>query len=92
MGRSPLASRHNLQLIRLGRKLLLVSVTPDRAETLAEVTDPEEVDHLSALCRQSQPGSISTTFRQVLNQLGSQPTENATASENTSRRAASRMN
>ncbi len=73
LGRSPLASRHHLQLIRLGRRLLLVSVTAEGAETLAEITDPDEVNHLSGLCRQSQPNSISGSFRQILHQLGSQP-------------------
>ena len=70
LGRAPLASRHNLQLIRIGQRLLLVSVTPDNAETLTEITDATEVNHLSGLCRQHQPGSISSTFRQVLQQLG----------------------
>lgn len=71
VGRCPLAARHQLQLIRLGRRLLLVSVTPDRAETLAELTDPDEVNHLIGLCRQQQAGSITDSFRQVLHQLGS---------------------
>lgn len=71
MGRAPLASRHHLQLIRLGRRMLLVSVTPDGATTLADVTDPAEVDHLAALCRQHEPESISASFRSVLHQLGS---------------------
>jgi flagellar biogenesis protein FliO len=70
VGRSPLAHRHQLQLIRLGRRLLLVSVTPERAETLTEITDPDEVNHLISLCRQQQAGSISDSFRQVLHQLG----------------------
>jgi flagellar biogenesis protein FliO len=70
LGRAPLASRHHLQLIRLGRRVLLVSVSPDSATTLAEVSDPKEVDHLAALCRQSQPESISASFRNVLQQLG----------------------
>ena len=74
VGRSPLAARHQLQLIRLGRRLLLVSVTPDHAETLTELTDPDEVNHLVGLCRQQQAGSITDSFRQVLHQLGS-PTE-----------------
>jgi flagellar biogenesis protein FliO len=66
LGRAPLAARHHLQLIRLGRRLLLVSVTPDHAETLAEITDPDEMNHLTSLCRQQQPGSITESFRQVL--------------------------
>lgn len=72
LGRSPLANRHHLQLIRLGRRLLLVSVSPDSAETLTEITDPDEVNHLASLCQQDQPGSITGSFRQVLNQLGAQ--------------------
>ena len=70
LGRSPLAARHNLQLIRLGRRLLLVSVTPDAAETLTEVTDVDEVNHLISLCRQNQPGSVMAGFREALHQLG----------------------
>lgn len=72
LGRSPLAARHNLQLIRLGRRLLLVSVTPDAAETLAEVTDVDEVNNLTSLCRQNQPGSATSGFRDALHQLGSE--------------------
>ncbi len=72
LGRAPLGNRHNLQLIRLGRRLLLVSVTPDNAQTLTEITDPDEVNHLASLCQQQQPGSITGSFRQVLQQLGSQ--------------------
>ena len=70
IGRCPLAHRHQLQLIRLGRRLLLVSVTPEHAETLTEITDPDEANHLISLCRQQQAGSISDSFRQVLHQLG----------------------
>ncbi len=73
LGRSPIASRHNLQLIRLGQRLLLVSVSSDGAETLAEITDTDEVNQLVGLCRENQPGSIAGTFRQVLHQLGTPP-------------------
>lgn len=69
LGRAPLTSRHHLQLMRLGHRLLLVSVTPDHAEALTEITDPDEVNHLTSLCRQQQPGSITDSFRQVLHQL-----------------------
>ncbi len=72
LGRSPLANRHHLQLIRLGQRLLLVSVTSDNAQTLTEVTDVDEVNQLVGQCREHQPGSISSTFRQVLHQLGTQ--------------------
>ncbi len=75
LGRSPLLGRQQMQLIRIGNKLILLSVTSTGADTLTEITDPEEVDRLAGLCRQAQAGSISETFRQVLAQA---TTESAT--------------
>jgi len=69
LGRAPLAGRQQVHLVRCGKKLLLVSVTTDGAETLTEVTDPPEVDRLLGLCEQAKPGSATATFRQVLGQL-----------------------
>ncbi len=65
LGRAPLASRQQVHLLRLGNKLLLVSVTQAGVETLSEVTDPEEVDRLAGICRQTQSGSSTEAFRQV---------------------------
>jgi flagellar biogenesis protein FliO len=66
LGRAPLAGRQQMQLIRVGKKLILLTVTPGEARTLTEITDPAEVDRLAGLCQQRQPGSITTTFRHVL--------------------------
>jgi flagellar biogenesis protein FliO len=75
LGRKVISQRQQLQLLRCGRKLLLVSVTADAAETLTEITDPEEVDRLAGLCRQAQPGSATATFRQVMRQFSNERTE-----------------
>ncbi len=64
LGRAPLAGRQQAHLLRCGNKLLLVSVTPTGAETLAEVTDPDEVERLTALCRRP-PAKAAETLRQV---------------------------
>lgn len=72
LGRKILSQRHKLELVRCGKKLLLVSLTPDGAETLTEITDPVEVDRLAGLCRQSQPGSATVTFRQMFQQFSSE--------------------
>ncbi len=74
LGRAPLASRQQAYLIRLGRKLVLLSVTPAGVEPLSEVTEAEEVDRLAGLCRQGQPNSSTATFRQVFQQLAGKPT------------------
>ena len=74
LGWAPLVGRQQMQLVRLGNKLLLISVTPgSSAEPLAEVTDPAEVERLSAICRRTKPESSSQSFRDVVSELERQP-------------------
>lgn len=70
LGCTPLAGRQNAHLVRLGNKLLLVSVFPSGAETLTEITDPIEVDRIAGICKSQQPQSSSASFRSLLDQLG----------------------
>jgi len=74
LGRSPLATRNMMQLVRVGNKLLLVSLSSQGATTLTEITDPAEVEQLAARCERSRPSSISATFRNVLHQFGEERT------------------
>lgn len=74
LGRAALAGRAQVHLVRLGNKLLLVSMSTSGVETLAEITDTDEVTRLVGLCRQAQPGSTTAAFRQVLQQLAGQRT------------------
>lgn len=73
LGRVPLAARHFAQLLRVGNKLVLVSLTPSGATTLTEITDPAEVDRLAGLCQQSDPHSTTKAFEQVFRQLSREP-------------------
>jgi flagellar biogenesis protein FliO len=73
LGRAPLTARQQMQLIRVGNKLLLVSLSPTGVEPLTEITDPTEVEHLLALCRRGQKGSSTEAFRQTLAQLAAEP-------------------
>jgi flagellar biogenesis protein FliO len=70
LGRTPLAGRQNLHLVRVGTKLILLSVTSTETRTLTEITDAAEVDRLAGLCQRNRPGSITATFRQVLSEAG----------------------
>jgi len=83
LGRAPLGTRQNMHLVRLGNKLLLLCVSANGTEALTEITDREEVDRIAGLCQQNQPGSISTTFRQVLSQFSN---ESAVAENSSSNR------
>jgi flagellar biogenesis protein FliO len=71
LGRMPLPGRQQLQLLRFGNKLLLVSLAPGVAETLAEISDPTEIDRLTGLCQQSRSGSATAVFRNMLQQISS---------------------
>jgi flagellar biogenesis protein FliO len=69
LGHKQLSARQCAQLIRIGNKLVLLSVTPEGAKPLAEVTDPVEVDRLLGLCMQSTDTSATREFQDVMNQL-----------------------
>ena len=73
LGRAPLGPRQQMQLVRLGNKLVLLHVSSNGAEALAEVTDALEVERLSALCRRTLPGSASASFNELLTQIGGEP-------------------
>lgn len=66
LGRSPLAPRQHVVLVRFGNKLVLVSQAPGELRTLSEITDPHEVDRIAGLCESSRPDSISGSFRSLL--------------------------
>jgi flagellar biogenesis protein FliO len=72
LGRAPLNGRQEMQLVRVGNKLLLLSVTANSAETLTEITDPDEIDRLSSICEHKHAGSIAASFREILSQLNNQ--------------------
>ncbi len=50
VGHVPYGAKQQLQLVRLGSKLLLLISGPDGTQPIGEITDPDEVDHLVSLC------------------------------------------
>ena len=72
LGHAPLSGRQHMHLLRIGTKLLLVSATQTGAQTLTEITDPDEVQHMMALCERRRPESATATFREVMTQLSAQ--------------------
>jgi flagellar biogenesis protein FliO len=69
MGRTPMAPRQQMYVVRFGSKLLLISHQPGQTQTLGEITDIDEVQRLAGLCEANHPGSISNSFRDVLKQV-----------------------
>ncbi|UUO07674.1 flagellar biosynthetic protein FliO [Blastopirellula sp. J2-11] len=73
LGRTQLQGRQQLQLVRVGNRLLLLSVTPHGAETLTEISDPLEVESLLVHLRQKGGGNMSASFQDVLQKMGGEP-------------------
>lgn len=86
LGRAPLLGRHQVHLLRCGKRLVLVSVTPSGIDTITEIEDQEEVDRLSGLCRQALPDSASAVFRQVFQQFAHDRTSGGWGRRNASGR------
>ncbi|MGY8771174.1 MAG: FliO/MopB family protein [Pirellulales bacterium] len=75
LGKAQLSGKQQLQLVRVGNRLILLSITPHGAETLTEINDPKEVESLMVQCKQESTGSASVNFNQLLHDMGSQPTK-----------------
>jgi flagellar biogenesis protein FliO len=70
IARVPLAAKQQAQLLHVGNKILLVSISPGGSETLAEIDDQAEVQRIVALCQQSDAGSAKKTFDDVFRSFG----------------------
>jgi flagellar biogenesis protein FliO len=89
-GKAPLIKGQELQLVRVGAKLLLLCVTPTGCETLTEITNHDEVDRLATICRSSGPSSMTAAFNQVLTGIGREPAAGFAGSARTSNTARGR--
>lgn len=63
LGTTPLNSRQSLQLVRLGSKLLLLIHGPEGTQSLGEISNPHEVEHLAQICSQRRGRKGPTAFR-----------------------------
>ena len=69
LGRTPLAGRQQMHLIRLGSKLVLVAVSPQGVDTISEITNPAEADRLAGYCETTRSASATASFRGLLDRL-----------------------
>lgn len=75
LGVTAITPKQQMQLVRLGNKILLLSLTQQGVQPIGEITDSDEVARICAICQTNRPNSMSNTFRQVLNQMGSEKTD-----------------
>ena len=67
LGRRMVDQRTSVVMARCGSRILVLSLSPHGLQTLAEITDPVEVDCLAGLCHTTQRDqSLADTFRAML--------------------------
>ncbi len=75
VGRYPLNQKLQLNLIRLGNRLILVAITPDGGvETISEIESQDEVSQILGLCRKLDPNSSQAQFKSVLDEFAQEKT------------------
>jgi flagellar biogenesis protein FliO len=81
LGRTQLTQKIQLNLLRLGNRLILVSITADGVQALTEVTDTDEVVPLLGMCRQLDKNSSTEVFRKTLAKFSTDESERTESGE-----------
>ena len=63
LGQVPFGPKKQLQIVRLGSKLLLLINSPDGTHPIGEITDPEEVEYLASLCQGRKTTNAANVLR-----------------------------
>ena len=74
LAQARLASRQQVSLVRLGRRLVLVGSGPAGISPLAEVTDPDEAKELLAAVRSGGSGTFAGIFARYSRHAADGPT------------------
>jgi flagellar biogenesis protein FliO len=69
IGHAPFGPRKNLQLVRLGSKLLLLMNGPEGTHPVGEITDSDEVEYLISLCKGKRT-KATTSILSAVKRLG----------------------
>lgn len=89
LGTRRLTVKQSIQLVRVGSRILVLGLSESGIETLSEITDPQEVEHLADACRATKTDSAGRPLRAMYDQFVRQngsPGSNATSTSATPRR------
>lgn len=65
LARQYVSSKQSLCLVRLGRRVVLVGMTPNSMTTLSEVTDADEIATIASALERGKAGSFSTALSKL---------------------------
>jgi len=81
LGSAPLDNKHQLMVVRLGSRLLVLGRSDEGLQTLSEITSADEVSQLVTLCQSANQPADKSSFRQLYenfrSQIGAPATESA---------------
>jgi flagellar biogenesis protein FliO len=69
LGRVYITAKQQLQLLRLGNRLILVSVTANGTSPVCEITDPDEAVSLLGMCRRLDTNSATELFQKTVSKI-----------------------
>ena len=72
LGTMPIDAKRKFQLVRLGSKLLLLSVTEKSVQTVSEITDPVEVEYFVSRLQKGKTAEAFNSMRQMMAQIRQQ--------------------
>lgn len=75
LGRKLIDYRHTIHLVRCGSRLLVLGSSQTGLTTLAEITDPSEVEELEHLCTASEPVALTDSFGELIRRLRTEPAD-----------------
>lgn len=73
LGRYPISRGQTLVLLRLDRRVVLLSQTPAGFSTLSEVSDPDEVASILMKARDDEGASLAARFNTLLREVEQDP-------------------
>ncbi len=68
LARNHLSPKQTLALVRVGRRMVLVGVTPERMTSLCEIDDPQEVSELLGAASKKRPAATDAGFDLALSE------------------------
>jgi len=68
VARTPLSGKQSLVLVKMGRRLILLGISPDRVRALDVVDDPDQVATLLGEAAGQKPDSMSAAFADTFRQ------------------------
>jgi flagellar protein FliO/FliZ len=75
LGRNHLAPKQSLTLVRVGRRIVLVGVTPDRISTLCVIDNPHEVAELAGAVSAKGKSGFEKVLGEAATAFGGPDTE-----------------